>query len=73
MRYNGTDSILIGWGAHVTTPERKGTYAIVCGRMGPPMIQDTIVANKIFLIVSNEQRAWATVQKEGNTPLKISE
>jgi len=57
----------------VTTPERKGTYAIVCGRMGPPMIQDTIVANKIFLIVSNEQRAWATVQKEGNTTLKISE
>ena len=49
-----------------------GTLAIVCGRMGPPMIQDTMVTNKIFLIVSNEQRVWATVQKEENTTLKIS-
>ena len=25
----GTDSILIGWGAHATTPERKGTLCFM--------------------------------------------
>jgi len=27
--------------------EHMGTLAIVCGRMGPPMIQDTMVVTEI--------------------------
>jgi len=31
----GTDSILIGWGALATTPDRKGTLATTPDREGP--------------------------------------